>query len=114
MDLTKKVFKRLEAGNHNIAVVDWKVDSLVTKNKEVWEHVNISVILDGIRPYNILLGDVALDINCNKLLEEYNLDESISQLEILDWMKGKEFKGFLEEKGTEEKTYFNWYFVSVE
>ena len=114
LDLTKKIYKKLDDGIYQVQIVDWSIKATKpTKDSasEVpVEYVSLECLLPELqnRPLTINLFEVGLNIFGANLINMYKLEEQ-PILDLLNWAKGKVILGYQETKVDEDKTYYNWF-----
>lgn len=109
IDLTKKVYKKLEDGAYNLKVHNWDIKQAA--NGE--DYISLKCTLTDIdRPVQINLFEKGLDITAANVSTHFNLEE-LTLVEILDVMIGKELPAYHHTVVQGDKTYYNWYICNT-
>ena len=109
IDLTKKVYKKLEDGAYTLKVHNWDIKQAA--NGE--DYISLKCTLTDInRPVQINLFEKGLDITAANVSAHFDLEE-LTLVEILDTMIDKELPGYHHTVTQGDKTYYNWYICNM-
>ena len=109
IDLTKKVYKKLEDGTYTMKVQNWDVKN--ASNGE--DYIVLNALLTDInRPVQINLFEKGLDITASNVSNHLNLEE-LTLVEVLDAMVNKELPAYHQTVQQDGKTYYNWYICNM-
>lgn len=108
IDLTKKVYKKIEDGQHSIKVTAWQLK--VAKNSE--EYIELTALLDNTdREIKISLFERSLAVTLGNVSEHLQLEE-LAIAEVLDIMKDKALPAYHDTVVEDTNTYYNWWICS--